>query len=161
MHLLNPGDALGVSARAAGHFTLARVPDAPVLWMIATGTGLAPYLSMVRTEEPWRRFGRIIVVHGVRHAVDQAYRDELAALSAAHDGRLTRVPVLSRERAPGLPEVKPTELATLRTLGAESAARMLFLAIEETVRLLGDAVFMGGRTPAMALVIRRSGTESA
>ena len=102
LHLLNPGDALGVSARAAGHFTLARVPDAPVLWMIATGTGLAPYLSMVRTEEPWRRFGRIIVVHGVRHAVDQAYRDELAALSAAHDGRLTRVPVLSRERAPGL-----------------------------------------------------------
>ncbi len=48
-------------------------------------------------------------------------------------------------------------LATLAVKGTgpdpESAARMLFLAIEETVRLLGDAVFMGGRTPAMALVI--------
>lgn len=102
LHLLKPGDALGVSARAAGHFTLARVPDAPLLWMISTGTGLAPFLSMLRTEEPWRRFGRIILVHGVRHAVDQAYRDELTARSAAHEGRLTRVPVLSRERVPGL-----------------------------------------------------------
>lgn len=102
LHRLNPGDAVGVSARAAGHFTLARVPDAAVLWMISTGTGLAPYISMLRTEEPWRRFGRVVLVHGVRYAADLAYRDELATLSAAHGGRLTHVPVLSRERCPGL-----------------------------------------------------------
>lgn len=100
---LQPGDAVGVSREAAGHFTLELVPDAPILWLIATGTGLAPYLSMLRGEEPWARFGRVVLVHGVRRRADLAYADELSALSAAHGGRLTVVPVVSRDpEAPGV-----------------------------------------------------------
>jgi ferredoxin--NADP+ reductase len=64
--------------------------------MIATGTGLAPYLSMLRAEEAWRRFERIVFVHGVREPAHLTYQAELAALSAEHGGKLVRVPVVSR-----------------------------------------------------------------
>ncbi len=98
---MEPGDRLDVSVKAAGSFTLGHCPDASTLWLMATGTGLAPYIAMLRTGEPWERYQRIIVVHGVRHARDLAYQEELAELSAAHDQRLKYIPVVSREEMPG------------------------------------------------------------
>ena len=97
LHTLHAGHDVGITMAAQGHFTLELVPDAPILWLISTGTGLAPYIAMLRTEEPWQRFGRVVVVHGVRHSSDLAYKDELLAMSAAHDGRLSWVPVVTRE----------------------------------------------------------------
>ena len=70
---LRPGEPLQLSARAAGFFTLAEVPAAKHLWLLATGTGIGPYLSMLRTPAPWQRFERIILVHGVKRADDLAY----------------------------------------------------------------------------------------
>lgn len=96
---LGEGDRLLVNPLAAGNFTLERVPDARVLWLIATGTGLGPYVSMLRTAEPWSRFERLVVVHGVRAPDHLAYREELAGRSAAHEGRLTCVPLVSRDPA--------------------------------------------------------------
>lgn len=95
LHALAPGEALAVTVEAAGHFTLAHLPDAEQLWLVATGTGLAPYLSMLRTEEPWRRFGRVILVHGVRLHADLAYADELRALAASRG--LVYLPLVTRE----------------------------------------------------------------
>jgi len=43
----------------------------------ATGTGLAPFLSVIRDPEVYERFGRVILVHGVRKLVDLAYREFL------------------------------------------------------------------------------------
>ena len=97
---LQPGDALDVAEQPAGHFTLAKVPAARVLWCLATGTGLGPFLSILRTPEPWRRFARVVVVHGVRRAAQLAYRDELAAAAAAHEGALTWIPAVSGDAPP-------------------------------------------------------------
>ncbi len=91
------GGTLEVEKKAQGFFTLGYVPDAADLWMVATGTGLGPFLSMLRSPEVWRRFERVIVVQGVRQAAHLAYAEELGELSRAHDGRLVRVPVVSRE----------------------------------------------------------------
>jgi ferredoxin--NADP+ reductase len=71
--------------------------------MVATGTGLAPYLSMLRTHRaapPWRR---CVLVHGVRHAADLAYDAELRA-RAVEDPRFRYAPVASRDPGdwPGL-----------------------------------------------------------
>ncbi len=63
---LEPGDSVEVSQKAAGSFTLKHCPDAKTLWLLATGTGIAPYIAMLRTEEPWRRYENIVFVHGVR-----------------------------------------------------------------------------------------------
>ncbi|HVJ15582.1 MAG TPA: ferredoxin--NADP reductase [Polyangiaceae bacterium] len=98
---LTPGESLLVEQHPQGFFTLRYIPDAPELWLLATGTGLGPFMSMLRSEEIWRRFGRLVLAHGVREAAQLSYRDELAELSAQHDGRLVWVPVVSRESAAG------------------------------------------------------------
>ena len=85
---MREGDQLDVSQKAAGSFTLGHCPQASHLWLIGTGTGLAPYIAMLRTEEPWQRYQKIIVVHGVRHAPDLAYQDELARYTARGEGGL-------------------------------------------------------------------------
>lgn len=98
---LEPGDEVDVSEKAAGSFTLKHCPDASTLWLIATGTGLAPYIAMLRTSQVWERYAKIVVVHGVRHAADLAYQPELADYKAKYGGRFEYIPVVSREETDG------------------------------------------------------------
>ena len=54
---LEPGDSLWLTDAANGFLTLDEVPDnARDLWMLATGTGVGPFLSMLQTGQPWQRF---------------------------------------------------------------------------------------------------------
>jgi ferredoxin--NADP+ reductase len=94
---LEPGDDIEVSEKAAGRFTLEKTPDAENLWLIATGTGLAPYVAMLREDSPWQRFKKIVVVHGVRHANDLAYTEELRELEKSRAGAFKLVQALTRE----------------------------------------------------------------
>jgi len=98
---LKVGDALDVNHRAAGSFTLQKTPDSDILWLIATGTGLAPYIAMLRTEEPWQRYKKIVVVHGARLAQDLAYFEELNEISRTRQQQFSYVPTLTREQSPG------------------------------------------------------------
>ncbi len=107
---LKEGDCLDVSHRAAGSFTLKKTPDAEVLWLIATGTGLAPYIAMLRTTEPWQRFKKIVVVHGARLAQDLAYFDELSGIEQARNGQFSYIPTLTREQSPGTLQGRIPEL---------------------------------------------------
>jgi ferredoxin--NADP+ reductase len=99
---LNPGDDLWVAAKASGVFTLDTMPAARDLWLIATGTALGVYLSILRTADPWARFERILLVHGVRASDELTYGDTIGALRDAHGERFGFVPVLSRERREGI-----------------------------------------------------------
>lgn len=94
---LESGDTLQVQARAAGHFTLADVPDARHLWMLATGTAIGVFISLLRTPEPWSRFETIVLAQAARTARELGYREEIEALDAKHPGRLIYVPYVSRE----------------------------------------------------------------
>lgn len=91
------GDRIFVAPRAAGFLTLTEVPDAADLWLLSTGTALGPFLSILKTEDPWRRFGRVVLVHAVREAAELTYRETIHALRAARPGQLTFVPFVSRE----------------------------------------------------------------
>jgi ferredoxin--NADP+ reductase len=102
---LGPGDSLWVGTEARGTFVLNRAGEGETLWMFATGSGIAPFVSMLRTEEPWERFRTVVVVHGLRHRADAAYRDELERRARQRPGRLRVLRCVSRE-APG-----PGELA--------------------------------------------------
>src|SRR5437762_9573279 len=53
---LEPGDAIYLAPRPSGFFMLSEIPDAANLWMISTGTGIGPFLSMLKTDAPWTRF---------------------------------------------------------------------------------------------------------
>ena len=92
---LQAGDALHVAPNPAGFLVLSEVPDAETLWLISTGTGLAPFLSILRTQAPWQRFRNVVVVHAVRYARELVYRDVISATPS------TYVSVVSREAAPG------------------------------------------------------------
>ena len=98
---LAPGDPLWLLRSANGFFTIGEVPATDVLWCLATGTGLGPFLSILRTPDPWEKFGRIVLVHAVRYAIELAYRDVITTVGAAHPGAFTHIAMVSREAHPG------------------------------------------------------------
>ncbi len=98
---LEVGDKLQVSQRAAGRFTLKKTPDAEILWLLSTGTGLAPYVAMLRSEEIWERFRKVNVIHGVRFERDFGYAEELLQLQQKMPDRFRYVKTLTREDATG------------------------------------------------------------
>ncbi|MEO8751417.1 MAG: ferredoxin--NADP reductase [Casimicrobiaceae bacterium] len=91
------GDAVWLAPRANGFFSVGEVAAADVLWCLSTGTGVGPFLSMLRTGEPWTKFQRAVLVHAVRHAEELTYRDVIAEIGRAHAGAFTYVPMVSRE----------------------------------------------------------------
>jgi len=98
---LQPGDAIYLSSKPAGFLVLSEVSPAEELWLLATGTGIAPFLSILRTPTPWARYSRVILVHAVRRADELVYRDTLDALGRVYGDRFRRVSFVSREPASG------------------------------------------------------------
>lgn len=74
---LRVGDPIYIDKSAFGFLTLDRFEPGGNLWLIATGTGLSAYLSLLRDPNTWLLFNRIILVHGVREAAELAYREEI------------------------------------------------------------------------------------
>ncbi len=92
------GDQIYLGPRATGLFTLEKVAPEKHVCLAATGTGLAPYISMVRTQlltVPDRKF---IIVHGARYSWDLGYRDELISLERFCPN-LTYIPCISRKNS--------------------------------------------------------------
>lgn len=79
MKALKEGDGILVEKQCYGFMTPDRFTDGEDLWMIATGTGVGPFVSMLRDPYVWEKFRNLILVHGVRHADEFSYRDELAS----------------------------------------------------------------------------------
>jgi ferredoxin--NADP+ reductase len=91
---LKPGDKLWISERFKGMFTLADVPTECNAVLIATGTGVAPYMSMIRTEVAQGLKRRFAVFHGAYHSYDLGYHSELTTLDSLSPV-FTYVPTLS------------------------------------------------------------------
>ncbi len=117
---LKPGDPIEVSEKATGSFTLSHCMPTQCIWLLATGTGLAPYVAMLRDPLIWDRYQSIVLVHGVRYANDLAYVDEFKALENAQPDRFKWIPVVSREAVPNAIEGRITQALENGTL--ESAA---------------------------------------
>ncbi|MEZ4372210.1 MAG: ferredoxin--NADP reductase [Polyangiaceae bacterium] len=78
------GSPIDLNPHAQGFFTLKHVPTTRDGWLVATGTGLGPFISMLRSGQLWDHFERLFVVHGVRERAHFAYADELRELEAKH-----------------------------------------------------------------------------
>ena len=98
---LDEGDTIDVVSKATGGFTLSHTPEAKTIWLLATGTGLAPYIAMMRESTIWERYQKIVIVHGVRFATDLAYHAEFAELQERHQERFVFIPVVSRAELQG------------------------------------------------------------
>ncbi|CDF86405.1 hypothetical protein PKB_5092 [Pseudomonas knackmussii B13] len=103
---LREGDQLLVDRQAFGFLTLDRFPDGRDLWLLATGTGLAPFLSILQDFEVWERFETIKLVYSAREEKELAYRELIAGLAqreylAEYAHKLQFIPVVTREQVPG------------------------------------------------------------
>jgi ferredoxin--NADP+ reductase len=99
-------DRLLLGQKATGLFTLDRVPPDRHVLLVGTGTGLAPYMSMLRSELVCGGPRRFVILHGARFSWDLGYRTELTTLSRLCSN-MTYIPVISR----------PQEDPTWRGLG--------------------------------------------
>jgi len=101
---LKQGDEVLVSRKPTGTLLITDLHPGRNLYLLSTGTGLAPFLSIVRDPDTYERFDRVVVVHGVRYENDLAYRslfeqalpnDEI--LGDMISRQLLYYPVVSRE----------------------------------------------------------------
>lgn len=88
---LNVGDEIVVSDRAYGFMTLTEMPEGRVLWLFCTGTALGPFLSILKTQEPWNQFEKIVLVHGVRSPDELTYDDLIKELQKLHPQQLIKI----------------------------------------------------------------------
>jgi ferredoxin--NADP+ reductase len=92
---LQPGDRLWLGPKITGRFTLDEAPHDTDLILVATGTGLAPYMSMLRTMLPEGDGRRFAVLLGARHSWDLGYQSELLTMSRQHPS-FTYLSIISR-----------------------------------------------------------------
>lgn len=104
---IQPGDFIHVGRKAVGTLLLDDLTPAKTLWMLATGTGLAAFMSLVKDPEVYERFENVVLVHGVRHVQDLAYKDHIEKELPEHpylgeeiSAKLRYVPVVSRDPFP-------------------------------------------------------------
>lgn len=104
---LQPGDALLVSRKPTGTLVITDLLPGERLYLFATGTGLAPFLSIIQDPETYERFERVILVHGVRYVAELAYsefiREQLPQNEFFGDQvreQLIYVPTVTREPFP-------------------------------------------------------------
>lgn len=96
------GDPVLVEKADFGFLTLDQLAPGETLWMFASGTGLGPFLSILRDQRPWNTFRHLVLVHSVRNAEDLAYRQDILAMRDAHavtgvGADLRYFPVVTRE----------------------------------------------------------------
>ncbi|MFL6573777.1 MAG: ferredoxin--NADP reductase [Burkholderiales bacterium] len=144
---LQAKERLFVAANPAGFLVLSEVPDAGTLWLMATGTGIAPFISMLRADTPWQRFEEVVLVHAVRLAPELVYRDDVDRARARHGPRFSYVPIVSREDAPNALRGRIPALLTDGRL--EGAAGLELAPTGSQVMLCGNPDMLKDTTTAL------------
>ena len=96
------GDSLLLNTTPFGYLTLARyqLPLPNDLWLLATGTGLAPFLSILKTIDVWQQYQRIILVYSARTSQELAYQAEIDSIKSIYGDNgaaFVFLPIVTRE----------------------------------------------------------------
>ena len=75
---IREGDEIFISRKPTGTLTADQLLPGRNLYLLSTGTGLAPFLSVIKDHEIYDHFDKIVLVHGCRYIKDLAYRDMIA-----------------------------------------------------------------------------------
>jgi len=101
---IRPGDEVLLSRKPTGTLLISDLHPGGTLYLLATGTGLAPFLAIVKDPATYERFDRIVITHGVRRAGDLAYADYIRRELPHHEflgeqiaRQLLYYPAVSRE----------------------------------------------------------------
>jgi len=145
---LEAGDTLYIAPNPAGFLVLSEVPDAETLWLVSTGTGIAPFLSILRTATPWQRFRNVVLVHAVRRANELVYRDLISRFQSDRKSAFRYVTFVSRESAPG--SLAGRIPAAVRDGRLEAAAGLRLAAEISQVLLCGNPAMLKDTAAALA-----------
>lgn len=99
---LEVGDEIFVTDRANGFLTVSEVPQCRHLWMLATGTGVGPFLSILKNRDAWQRFEKIVLVYSVRDISELAYQQQVADIQQQWPQKFSFVPLVTREKVEGM-----------------------------------------------------------
>jgi ferredoxin/flavodoxin---NADP+ reductase len=102
---IKPGDEVLVSRKPTGTLLLHDLKPGKRLYLLSSGTGLAPFMSIIKDPQTYERFEKVVLVHGVRYRSELAYRDYIEWELTHHEylGELVRnqliyFPTVTRER---------------------------------------------------------------
>jgi ferredoxin--NADP+ reductase len=112
---VEPGDAVLVGQKPTGTLLIDNLRPGRNLYLVATGTGLAPFLSIIQEPAVYERFEKVVVAHGCRYHNELAYADFISSdlgenelIGECAKDRLLYYPSVTREPSPGQPRL--TEL---------------------------------------------------
>lgn len=109
LNQLQKGDSVYVGQHPSGFMTASEIrDDAKDVWLLATGTGIGPYIAML--QDGLHGYNNIVLVHAVRHEADLVYRDAIRSLQHCYGERLRYIPIVSREDVPGCLQGRIPEL---------------------------------------------------
>jgi ferredoxin--NADP+ reductase len=98
------GDTILLSRKPTGTLLISDLLPGKTLYLLGTGTGLAPFLAVIKDPETYQRFERVVVTHGVRSTGDLAYADYIRRELPHHEflgeqiaHQLLYYPAVSRE----------------------------------------------------------------
>ena len=100
---IQPGDKILVSKKPTGTLLVDNLKKGKHLYLLATGTGLAPFMSVIKDPEVYERFDKVILTHGVREVSELAYQDIINELPNNEffgdmvKGKLLYYPTVTRE----------------------------------------------------------------
>ncbi|MES2772083.1 MAG: ferredoxin--NADP reductase [Pseudomonadota bacterium] len=101
---LKVGDEIVVSRKPTGTLVLRDLKPGKNLYMLATGTGLAPFISLIQDPETYERFEKVVLIHGVRWVSELAYNDFISRELPSHEffaemvqDKLIYYPTVTRE----------------------------------------------------------------
>lgn len=101
---IQPGDEILLSTKATGTLVSDNLLPGKRLYLLATGTGLAPFLSIIRDPDVYERFDQVILVHGTRYVSELAYQDHITKqlpsdefIGAMIEQQLLYYPTVTRE----------------------------------------------------------------
>src|SRR5471032_3386291 len=98
------GDTIIVGRKPTGTLLIDYLLPAKCLYLLSTGTGVAPFLSIIRDPETYERFEQVVLVHGTREVKELAYNDYIQDELPKHEflgeilsGKLLYYPTVTRE----------------------------------------------------------------
>jgi ferredoxin--NADP+ reductase len=97
MQVLKKGDYVNVGPYGNGFLILNEIPDIENIWMLATGTAIGPYLSILKTRDSWSKFKTVVLVHAVRYEKELTYQNTIEDIKKEYGDRFIYVSYVSRE----------------------------------------------------------------
>ena len=98
---LESGDEIFITDRANGFLTISEVPESMHLWMLATGTGVGPFLSILKNMDVWQRFEKVVLGYSVRDFSELAYQQQIKTIEDQRAQQFDFVPFVTREKVEG------------------------------------------------------------